>query len=178
MNNLFYIDADLVDAESDRNQVIAHVCSESGIWSGEVAESIARKWPNTKREYRNWYRQRIKNDFGNGAVQFINTNTTHVNRLVRIANMIAQSKTGRPIQYRALRRCLMEVGRKAIKIGATVHLPKFDNSQTDSWPDIELIIFNTLCTADVAVYIYQPSKSIDEQWFGGVIEKKNHFRSG
>lgn len=171
MNNLHYVDANLTEANSVGPQIIAHVCNENGIWKGDIANSIARKWPQAKRTYLEGYRNRIRGEFGFGAVQFVNGQTTHVNRIIRIANMIAQPDPRRPVSYRALRKCLIAIGRKAIKIQASVHLPKFNSEQADSWPDIEVIVYNTLCTASVSVFIYDP-KPMNEHLFDRVIKKK------
>lgn len=174
MRNLFRIDGLVTTPESTGPQIIAHVCTDTGIWTGRAAATIARKWPEAKRAYLKWYRGRIRNDFSLGSVQFVNTTTDHVNRMIRVANMIAQPNVSRPVSYRAFRKCLIAVARKAIKIGASVHMSKLTDDQTDSWPDIELIIYNTICTASVSMYIYDPKPNREEQWFGEVI--RQHHR--
>ncbi len=173
MRNLFHIDGQVTSPESTGHQIIAHVCTDTGIWSGRTAASISRKWPEAKRAYSRWHRYRIRNDFSLGSVQFVNTTSDHVNRIIRVANMIAQANVNRPVSYRALRRCLITVARKAIKIGASVHMSKLTDDQTDSWPDIELIIYNTICTASISMYIYDPKPNRDEQWFGEVIHQSH-----
>ena len=171
MNNLQHVDAELTEANSVSPHIIAHVCNENGIWSGDVANAIARKWPQARRAYLEAYRNRMRGEFGFGSVQFVNAQRPHTNQIIRIANMIAQPAPQRPVRYRALRKCLIAVGNKAIKIRATVHLPKLGADQTDSWPDIELIIYNTLCTASISVFVYQPQVSNDNELFGEATKK-------
>jgi len=171
MINLQHVDAELTDASSAGPQIIAHVCNENGIWSGDVANAIARKWPQARRAYLVAYRNRMRGEFGFGSVQFVNAKIPHTDRIIRIANMIAQPAPQRLVRYRALRKCLIAIGNKAIKIRATVHLPKLRPDQTDSWPDIELIIYNTLCTASISVFVYQPQPPTDDKLFGEAIKK-------
>jgi O-acetyl-ADP-ribose deacetylase (regulator of RNase III) len=171
MNYLYYIHADVTNTQSNGHQVIAHVCTGSGVWLDEKAKAIARKWPQTKDAYRQWYRRRISNDFTLGSVQFVNAQPAQADRMVRVANMLAQPDIRRPVQYRALRRCLTAVGRKAIQIGASVHMPKLSEEQTGSWRDIELIICNILCAASIPVYIYDLPARQEPIWLNTVLDQ-------
>lgn len=169
MNYLYYVHTDVTHTQATGHRVIAHVCTGSGVWLGGKAKAIARKWPRTKDSYRQWYRERTRNDFSLGSVQFVNAQPADSDSMLRVANMVAQPDFDRPVQYRAPRRCLTAVGRKAIRIGALVHMPKLHEDQTGSWQDIELIIGNVLCAASIPVYIYDPPVPREPTWLKTVV---------
>ena len=176
MNYLTYLEGDVATPQSIGPQIIAHICTESGTWHRPIAESIFREWPMSKRRFLQWYRDRNQNDFGLGSVQFVNGNRTHVNRLVRIANMIATRGRGHMVRYRALTQCLNAVAKKSLRLGATVHLPFLGPNQTDSWPNIEQIIHGSLCRLRIRVFVYKPKPVFDEKMFSKVIKPRPRKR--
>lgn len=154
MNYLYFVHNDVTDSQLTGNRIIAHVCTETGIWSGQKSNALARKWPQARRAYRQWYLDRQRNNFALGCVQFVNVHEEDSDDMIRIANMIARTDIKRPVVYRAVRRCLQTVARKAIKIQASVHLSNLMDDHAEFWPDIELIVYNTLCTAQIPVYVH------------------------
>jgi O-acetyl-ADP-ribose deacetylase (regulator of RNase III) len=105
--------------------------------------------------YRKWHRDRAKNDFDLGAVQFV-----EVERELWVANMVAQrgvKGSGRtpPIRYQAWEECLAKVTRKALELSASVHLPRIGCGLAGGkWEHIEPLIVKTLCQQDVPVVVY------------------------
>ena len=168
MKNFTYVEGNLASPKSIGPQIIAHVCNDSGIWFGQHAADIFREWPHCKRYYLDWYQARRKNDFGLGSVQFVNGNRTHVNRLIRLANMVCISGRQK-IRYRAITQCLKAVARKAMQLGATVHLPRISNDFTDSWDDLVVLIQGAICNRGVRVFVYQDEPVHDEKFFSQVL---------
>ena len=129
MENLIYVTGSVSKPKSIGPQIIAHICNDLGIWCGRNAREITRGWPEAEGAYNRWFRGRFHNDFGLGSVQFVNVNRTHVNRIVRVANMVGERGTKhrggvRPIRYRTLANCLTYVAGKARRTGVTIHLPQ------------------------------------------------------
>lgn len=79
--------------------------------------ALSKRWPEPERAYREWHRNRAKNDFGLGAVQLVQVKPdTHV------ANMIGQRGTrtgsnGPPVRYEAIERCLVALAGHATSWG-------------------------------------------------------------
>ena len=76
--------------------------------------------------YREWYKSRAENDFGLGAVQFV-----QVEPFIWVANMVAQHGTksgskGPPIRYDAVAECLTKVAEKVSELSASLHMPRID----------------------------------------------------
>ena len=161
MKFLHYLLGDPSAPKSAGPLIIAHICNDMGIWHGQVANRILRKWPQAYTAYERWYRERLSNDFGLGAVQFVNVNRTHVSRMIRVANMVAQRGTirvrgkARPIHYQTIAGCLSSLALRARRIGASVHMPRIGMDQAESsWSTLECIIQCTLCDREVPVYVY------------------------
>ena len=145
--------------------IIAHVCNEVGVWVGEDAKAIASRWPQVRSAYYRWYRNRIRNDFTAGAVQFVEHFQRHRNHKTRIANMIAQPDHRRSVRFRSFEKCLLHVSRKAKKMEATVHMPKIGPDQTESWFELEAIILRMLCSSQINVFVYIPKSQQKKKWF-------------
>ena len=182
MKNLVFLHGSVADPKSIGPQIIAHICNDLGIWSGRNAREIARAWPSARREFELWYRNRSSNDFGLGSVQFVNVNKTHVNRIVRVANMVGQRgtrhKSGcRPIRFDVLARCLSQVAQRAKRMHASIHLPQLGlNGSAQIWPMILDIIKDSIGRFRVPIYIYLTPPDVSGQLFAGVIESRRPKR--
>jgi hypothetical protein len=174
MKNLNYVSGSVANPKSLGPQVIAHVCNDLGIWCGRNAREIARGWPEAERAYNLWYRNRFRNDFGLGSVQYVKVYTPE-NRIIRIANMVGERGTKhkggfRPIRYDILERCLTHVARKAKRFGASVHLPRIGvNGSDENWPTLLAIVKEAIGKLGVPVFIYQAPADTRDQLFAGVI---------
>jgi O-acetyl-ADP-ribose deacetylase (regulator of RNase III) len=136
-------------------KVIAHVCNDLGKWGKGFVMALSARWDELERAYRDWHRRRAENDFGLGAVQFV-----QVEPHVWVANMVAQhgvrggSKTP-PIRYEAVGRCLEKVAEKALELDASVHMPRIGCGLAGGrWERIEPLVVKALCEKDVAVTVY------------------------
>ncbi len=178
MKNLVFLHGSVADPKSIGPQIIAHICNDLGIWSGRNAREIARIWPRARREFELWYRDRSRNDFGLGSVQFVNVSKTHVNRIVRVAKMVGQRGTrhksgARPIRFDVLARCLSQVAQRAMRMQASVHLPQLGLNGSDQiWPTIVEIIKDSMGRVRVAIYVYLTPADVSGQMFSGAIQSR------
>jgi O-acetyl-ADP-ribose deacetylase (regulator of RNase III) len=152
---LSFIKGDATSPQAKGMKIIAHICNDLGKWGKGFVMAVSARWPEPEAAYREWHRDRSSNDFGLGAVQFV-----QVERYIWVANMIAQhgvrggSRTA-PIRYEAVEECLSKVSVKAVELGASVHMPRIGCGLAGGqWERIESIIVKTLCEADVPVTVY------------------------
>ena len=105
--------------------------------------------------FRQWYRDRAQDNFGLGAVQFV-----QVGQDVWVANMVAQHGLKAvggvpPIRYQALDTCLKQVAAKAKELNASVHVPRIGCGLAGGeWSRIEPLIISSLCEQKVPVTVY------------------------
>ena len=144
-------------------KLICHICNDCGRWGKGFVVAISKKWPQPEAAYRAWYRDRERNDFGLGAVQFV-----QVESEVWVANMVAQHDIQRkrvtspdrrpPIRYEALNTALSKVAEEAKRRGASVHMPRIGCGLAGgSWEQIGPMIDRTLCSKGIEVHVYDLS---------------------
>lgn len=150
-----YLKGDATAPSVKGNKIIVHICNDLGAWGKGFVLAVSRRWKEPEAKYRNWHRNRNKNDFALGKVQFI-----EVDKYITVANMIGQRgiKTGSkgvPVRYEAVRSCLNIVSEHAVKINASVHMPRIGCGLAGGkWSQIEPIIIETLIGKGVMVYVY------------------------
>jgi O-acetyl-ADP-ribose deacetylase (regulator of RNase III) len=155
MTDITYLKGDATSPHAKGVKIIAHICNDRGGWGKGFVMAISRRWPQAEEAYRAWYRDRAKNDFGLGAVLFI-----QVEEYIWVANMVAQhgmtgSSEGPPIRYESVEECLGKVATKAKELGASAHMPRIGCGLAGGkWELIEPIIVKTLCDKGVAVTVY------------------------
>lgn len=76
MATITYLKGDATQPQAKGAKVIAHVCNDLGGWGKGFVLAISKRWPQPEKQYRDWHRHRAKNDFGLGAVQFVQPNNT------------------------------------------------------------------------------------------------------
>ncbi len=117
--------------------------------------AISNRWESPEIAYRAWHRSRTTNDFGLGAVQYIQAQSD-----VYIANMIGQHgiKTGShgpPVRYDAIEKCLIKLAEQARILSASVHMPRIGCGLAGGkWAQIEPLIITHLISQKIPVYIY------------------------
>lgn len=137
-------------------KIIAHVCNDRGGWGKGFVLAVSRRWPEPEAAYRRWHRERAKNDFGLGAVQFV-----RVDRCLWVANMIGQHGTrtgskGPPVRYEAIGTALGTVADKARELGASVHMPKIGCGLAGGrWELIRPLIEDRLIGHGVSATVYE-----------------------
>lgn len=155
MEPLRLIKGDATSPQASGPKIVAHVCNDLGGWGKGFVLAISRRWPEPERQYRLWHRQRAKNDFALGAVQLVT-----VSRDISVANMIAQhgmktGSNGPPIRYQAVEQCLHTVAGHALRLGASVHMPRIGCGLAGGkWERIEPIITRALCERGIPTTVY------------------------
>lgn len=135
------------------NKIIAHICNDIGAWGKGFVLAVSKRWSEPEKEYKKWYKNGAS--FELGEVQFV-----QVSGDIYVANMIGQrdirrSKSGPPIRYEAVDKCLEKVGDKAIELVASIHMPRIGCGLAGGkWEEIEKLINKNLGSKGIAVYVY------------------------
>jgi O-acetyl-ADP-ribose deacetylase (regulator of RNase III) len=155
MSGITYINGDATCPQAKGVKLICHICNDLGGWGKGFVLAISRRWKAPEQQYRAWYADRTNNDFGLGAVQFV-----QVEPYIWVANMIAQrgmkrGSSGPPIRYEAVAECLQKAAAKALELDASVHMPRIGCGLAGGeWSRIEPLLQEHLCRRGVAVTIY------------------------
>ncbi|MCL2424071.1 MAG: macro domain-containing protein [Micrococcales bacterium] len=148
-----YLRGDATNPMAEGNKIIAHVCDDVGKWGKGFVLALFRHWPQPERAYSDWYRS--KDGFALGEIQLV-----EVRDHLWVANMIGQhgikrGSNGPPIRYPAVESCLEKVAAEALRLEASVHMPRIGCGLAGgTWDKIEPIILQTLAEQDVEVYVY------------------------
>ena len=112
MSEIEYVRGDATAPQGKGVKLIAHVCNDLGGWGKGFVLAISRRWPEPEAAYRRWHRERAGNDFGLGAVQYV-----QVAPYLWVANMVGQrgmrtGSKGVPVRYEAIDTALGVAGRE------------------------------------------------------------------
>lgn len=149
MSEIKYIIGDATYPQGKGKKIICHVSNDIGGWGKGFVLALSKRWsaPETM------YRETPIKDLKLGNVQIVQVEPDIV-----VANIIGQhdikySTDGQPpIRYNAIRTALTAVNKLAVKIGATVHCPRFGAGLAGgNWSEIEKII-KEVVTVDVTIY--------------------------
>jgi O-acetyl-ADP-ribose deacetylase (regulator of RNase III) len=155
MAPIHYLKGDATAPQAKGTKIIAHVCNDVGKWGKGFVLALSAHWPEPERAYRQWYRERRDNDFGLGAVQFV-----QVESWIWVANMVGQrgvkgSTRVPPIRYQAVAKCLESVAKKAEELHSSVHMPRIGCGLAGGkWERIEPLILDKLCANELEVVVY------------------------
>lgn len=155
MSEITYIRGDATAPSGKGIKLIAHVCNDLGGWGKGFVVAVSRRWPEPEAAYRRWHRERAKNDFGLGAVQFV-----EVGPYTWVANMIGQhgmrtGSKGVPVRYEAIDTALATLADKAAELGASVHMPRIGCGLAGGkWSRVEPLITRRLVERGIAVTVY------------------------
>ncbi|MFI7407844.1 macro domain-containing protein [Streptomyces sp. NPDC049627] len=161
MSEITYVRGDATVPSLKGVKVIAHVCNDIGGWGKGFVLAISRRWPEPEKSYRAWHRERATNDFGLGAVQFV-----QVEPCVWVANMVGQrgirtGSKGVPVRYEAIDAALERLADKAAELGASVHMPRIGCGLAGGkWSRVEPIITERLVRRGIAVTVYDHGEDL------------------
>jgi O-acetyl-ADP-ribose deacetylase (regulator of RNase III) len=151
-----YVKGDATSPQAKGPKIVAHVCNDVGGWGKGFVLAISKRWPEPERDFRAWHCHRAGNDFGLGAIRLI-----QVNADTWVANMIGQRGIKRansgppPVRYQAIAACLKTLAHEALRLNASVHMPRIGCGLAGgTWDKVEPLINDTLCAADIAVTVY------------------------
>ncbi|GAA2499834.1 macro domain-containing protein [Winogradskya humida] len=155
MKALKVIKGDATSPQASGPKVIAHCCNDMGGWGKGFVLALSKRWPEPEADYRRWHRERSGNDFGLGALRLV-----AVRPDTWVANLIGQHGTrrgsaGPPIRYDAVAKGLMALGDEALRLRASVHMPRIGCGLAGGkWERIEPLVVESLCARDVPVTVY------------------------
>ncbi|MEU5628713.1 macro domain-containing protein [Streptomyces tendae] len=155
MSGISYVRGDATAPSVKGVKMIAHVCNDLGGWGKGFVLAVSRRWPQPEAAYRAWHRDRASNDFGLGAVQFV-----QVEPYVWVANMIGQhgirtGSKGVPVRYEAIGTALGHVADRAAELEASVHMPRIGCGLAGGkWSRVEPLISDRLARRGVPVTVY------------------------
>lgn len=156
MKTIKYLKGDATLPQASGIKIIAHICNDIGGWGKGFVLAISERWPEPEKAYREWYRNRAKNDFALGNIQIVQTEP-----YIYVANMIGQQgikvelSTGVPIRYEAVEACLEKLAKEALRLNASIHMPRIGCGLAGGkWEHIEPLIEKTLLVSDIDVYVY------------------------
>ena len=149
------VQGDATSPQASGPKVIVHCCNDMGGWGKGFVLALSRRWPEPERDYRRWHRERAGNDFALGAARLI-----PVRPDTWVANVIGQHGTrrgsaGPPVRYEAIARGLVTVGDEAVRLGASVHMPRIGCGLAGGrWERVEPLVVAALSDRDVPVTVY------------------------
>ncbi|MGW1885005.1 macro domain-containing protein [Streptomyces sp. NPDC001970] len=155
MSGITYVRGDATAPHGKGVKLIAHVCNDLGGWGKGFVVAISRRWPEPEAAYRRWHRERAGNDFGLGAVQFV-----QVGPYAWVANMVGQrgmrtGSKGVPVRYEAIDTALGALGDRAVELGASVHMPRIGCGLAGGkWSRVEPLITERLVARGIPVTVY------------------------
>ncbi|WP_261510507.1 macro domain-containing protein [Chryseobacterium paludis] len=154
MKTINYLKGDATNPQTEGNKIIAHICNDMGGWGKGFVLAISKKRKAPEKEYRNWFK--INSNFDLGEIQLVN-----VEKEIWVANMIGQHKINTnsqgipPIRYKAVEECLEKLNDAALRLNASIHMPRIGcGLARGKWEEIEPIINRTLLKNNVKVCVY------------------------
>ncbi|WP_406276320.1 macro domain-containing protein [Streptomyces sp. NBC_00191] len=155
MLEIEYVQGDATTPRGKGVKLIAHVCNDLGGWGKGFVLAISRRWPGPEAAYRRWHRERAGNDFGLGAVQYV-----QVGPYLWVANMVGQrgmrtGSKGVPVRYEAIDTALGALAEKAAELEASVHMPRIGCGLAGGkWSRVEPLIAQRLTGRGIPVTVY------------------------
>lgn len=134
--------------------IIVHVCNDRGGWGRGFVVALSRRWPEPERRYRAWHRGEEPIPFELGQVILV-----PVEPGVWVANLIGQHgmRTERgtpPVRYDAIRQGLRVVAQEALRLGASVQMPRIGCGLAGgTWDVVGPIVQEELGDRGVAVTV-------------------------
>ena len=155
MTEIEYVRGDATTPHGKGVKILAHVCNDLGGWGKGFVLALSRRWPEPEAAYRQWHRERARNDFALGAVQYV-----RVGPYLWVANMIGQrgirrGSKGVPVRYEAIDTALGSLAAKAAETGASVHMPRIGCGLAGGrWSRVEPLIERRLTARNIRVTVY------------------------
>uniref|UniRef100_UPI002869BED5 Appr-1-p processing protein n=1 Tax=Deinococcus sp. TaxID=47478 RepID=UPI002869BED5 len=122
-----YVIGDATRPSGDGPKILVHVCNDIGAWGRGSVVAPSKQWKEPERAFRRWAAGETAQPYELGEVQIV-----AVAEGVTVAHLIGQHDIARenrvtdepPVRYEAIRTGLGRVRKEALKLGATVHMPR------------------------------------------------------
>lgn len=145
---LKYVEGDATLPSGGGHRMLIHIVNDSGELTGEFADSITKRWPSVKSNYRLWYRS--QRNFKQGQIQSINIQSD-----LTVISMLTQTKCEHEesIVLDHLKNCLNQIAVMAKEFGSSVHISDTD-IKSDRSDELKSVIIKSLIEKGINVYIY------------------------
>ena len=153
--DIHFIIGDATEPVGPGTKIIVHVCNDVGGWGRGFVMALSRRWPEPEQCYRAWHRGREERLFALGEVQFV-----PVGKDTWVANLIGQRNVRTlngvpPVRYDAIRRGLQRVAEEALRLGASVHMPRIGCGLAGGlWEEAGKIVEEELANKGISVTVY------------------------
>lgn len=148
-----YVKGDATRPAGGGQKVIVHCCNDLGLWGAGFVVALGSRFPESRAAYLGWF---SGSPPALGEIQVV-----RVRPDLEVVNLIGQHGISAggppPIRYEAVRDGLRKVRAVAIRSGASVHMPRMGAGLAGgSWPRVEEIVEDELCSHGVPVTVYDP----------------------
>jgi hypothetical protein len=159
-----YVRGDATQVRGSGPKILAQIVNDKAqTWGGGLSLAVRRKWPNAQKEFTDWFLGEAVSP-RLGKVHF----SSAVDGLI-IASIVAQAGYGdsaRPrIRYNALEHGLSQVGQKAEKIDASIHMSRLGCGEAGgNWNIVGELVEMNLTSHGIPVTVYDlPGKTATEK---------------
>ena|SRR5487761_2690046 len=150
-----YIFGDATQPIGSGPKIIVHVCNDIGGWGRGFVLALSKRWAEPEQQYRVWHCGESGKPFALGEVQFV-----EVADSLWVANLIGQRDIRTigdipPVRYDAIRKGMQKVATEALRIGASVHMPRIGCGLAGGkWEEVGKIVEAELVDNKVPVTVY------------------------
>jgi len=149
---IHYLVGDATKPRGEGQKIIAHIVNDkSKKWGAGFGYAVTDKWPKVAKDFSRWA---TKENLNLGNYHFYD-----ISEDLHIFHMVAQHGYGPSasprIRYRALSSCLDSLSKIALKLSATVHMPRIGTGFAGgNWSVVSELIDEMVIKRGVAVTVY------------------------
>jgi hypothetical protein len=153
----------VLSLQVDENAIVLNICGNGGHWEFTGIPTLSTRWTKPETSYRDWIAKKPDTDDYLGRVKFVQVEPTIV-----VANLIGQhchvsKRLGKTYinEYaheNMLRIGLKKVADRAVKLGASVHVPVMGLGRAvGNWDRHEPSFLAAFCDRDIQLHAYTRS---------------------
>jgi O-acetyl-ADP-ribose deacetylase (regulator of RNase III) len=151
---LTVVKGDATEPRGEGKCIIAHVVNDkAALWGAGFGMAMRKKWPMVQERFREWATKN-PSDFqlGNVFMSVIDNSRAALQMICQHGYGPSQKPR---LRYSALRACLEKLAQEALRIGATVHMPRIGTGQGGgSWGLVGQLVDETLLVQGLSVTVY------------------------
>ena len=150
-----YVTGDATQPVGEGPKMIVHVCNDIGGWGRGFVVALSKRWLAPEQRYRAWHRGDEGALFALGEVQLV-----QVSGAIWVANLVGQRDVRTvggvpPVRYDAIRKGLQRVATEALRLGASIHMPRIGCGLAGgNWEQVGRIVEEELVNKGLPVTVY------------------------
>lgn len=154
-----YVKGDATKPRGSGHKILAFIINDRGhSWGAGFARAVQKEWPQVLSDFQDWLLSHPR-DFALGNIAMARVDTALTTVMMIAQQGYGESKRPR-IRYEALERCLIGLADNAIKLRASVHMPRIGSGQAGgSWWVIRELIETILVRRGINVTVYELPES-------------------